>query len=67
MAFDRPSAASTATSEINACLIVDVHLPEMNGFRLCETLAASGCRLPTIMVTGTSIRPRASWCGVRMP
>ena len=39
MAFDRPRA-------------VDVHLPEMNGVQLCETLAVLGCRLPVIMITG---------------
>jgi len=32
-------------------MIFDVHLPEMSGVELYETLAASGCRLPIIMIT----------------
>ena len=53
MAFDRPRAVLDSELPKNdACLIVDVHLPEMNGVQLCETLAALGCRLPVIMITG---------------
>ena len=53
MAFDRPRAVlDSELPKTDACLIVDVHLPEMNGVQLCETLAASGCRLPVIMITG---------------
>ncbi len=53
MAFDRPDAVlDSELPKANACLVVDVHLPEMNGVQLCETLAASGCRLPVIMITG---------------
>jgi FixJ family two-component response regulator len=50
--FDRPSAllhSDLPTTE--ACLIVDIHLPEMNGVELCSALAASGCRLPVILIT----------------
>ena len=36
----------------NACLIIDIYLPEMNGVELCRTLAASGRALPTILITG---------------
>ncbi len=51
-AFDRPSALLKSELPMTeACLIVDVHLPEMNGVELCETLAASGCRLPVILIT----------------
>src|ERR1700730_12341260 len=51
MAFDRPRAVlDSELPKTDACLIVDVHLPEMNGVQLCETLAASGCRLTGIMV-----------------
>jgi len=54
MAFDRPRAVlDSELPKTDACLIVDVHLPEMNGVQLCETLAASGCRLPVIMITGS--------------
>ena len=50
--FDRPSAllkSELPTSE--ACLIVDIHLPEMNGVELCATLVTSGCNLPVILIT----------------
>lgn len=53
MAFDRASAVlASELPKTNACLIVDVHLPEMTGAQLCQILAASGCRLPVIMITG---------------
>jgi FixJ family two-component response regulator len=53
MAFDRPRAVlASALPKTDACLVIDVHLPEMNGVQLCETLAASGCQLPVIMITG---------------
>src|ERR1700731_5266241 len=53
MAFDRPCAVlDSELPKTDACLIVDVHLPEMNGVQLCETLVATGCRLPGIMITG---------------
>jgi FixJ family two-component response regulator len=53
MAFDRPRAVlDSELPKTDACLLVDVHLPEMNGVQLCESLAASGCQLPVIMMTG---------------
>jgi len=53
IAFDRPGAVlASELPTTDACLLVDVHLPEMNGIQLCESLAASGCRLPVIMITG---------------
>ena len=52
-AFDRPRAVlDSDLPKTGACLVVDVHLPEMNGVQLCESLAASGCHLPIIMITG---------------
>ena len=33
-------------------MIVDVHLPEMNGVELCKVLAASGRGLAAILITG---------------
>src|SRR5215469_1406686 len=40
--FDRPGALlASEMPTINACMLVDVHLPEMNGFQLCKTLAQS--------------------------
>lgn len=50
--FDRPSAllqSDLPTAE--ACLLVDINLPEMNGVELCAALASSGCRLPVILIT----------------
>lgn len=55
MAFDCPRAVlDSKLPKADACLVVDVHLPGMNGAQLCETLAASGCDLPVIMITGHS-------------
>ena len=52
-AFERPSAVLSADlPRANACLLVDVYLPEMNGVKLCKALAASGCSLPIILMTG---------------
>ncbi|MGH7932253.1 MAG: response regulator transcription factor, partial [Candidatus Binataceae bacterium] len=52
-AFARPRALfESDIPKTNACLVIDVHLPDMTGVELCETLAASGCRLPAIMITG---------------
>jgi len=34
-----------------ACLLVDMHMPEMSGVELCEMLACAGCRLPVILMT----------------
>lgn len=51
-AFARPSALRAAgIPDRNACLIFDVHLPEMTGVDLYEALAASGCRSPLILIT----------------
>jgi FixJ family two-component response regulator len=35
-----------------SCLIVDVHMPGMNGLQLQNHLATSGCRIPIIFITG---------------
>jgi FixJ family two-component response regulator len=51
--FNRPSALlASEVPTTNACMLVDVHLPEMNGIQLCETLAQSGRGLPAIIITG---------------
>jgi two-component system response regulator FixJ len=36
----------------NACLLLDVYLPGMSGIELCQSLAASGRHLPTILMSG---------------
>jgi two-component system, LuxR family, response regulator FixJ len=51
--FDRPS--ELLRSELptsNACLVVDIHLPEMSGIELCENLAVAGRLLPVVLITG---------------
>ena len=35
-----------------SCLIVDVRMPGMNGLQLQSQLAAAGCRIPIIFITG---------------
>ena len=51
--FGRPSALqAAAVPDSNACLIFDVYLPEMTGVELYQQLAAAGCRLPLIFITG---------------
>jgi len=50
--FDRPSTLlKSHLPKAGACLLVDIHLPEMNGVELCARLAGSGCRLPVILTT----------------
>jgi two-component system, LuxR family, response regulator FixJ len=59
-AFERPSAVlKSAIPATNACLLIDVHLPEMNGVELCKLLAASGCELPVVIMTGAA--DEATW------
>ena len=51
-AFGRPSALQASNlPNSNACLIFDVHLPEMTGVKLYQALTASGCCLPLILIT----------------
>jgi FixJ family two-component response regulator len=59
--FGRPS--ELLASEIpksNACMVVDIDLPEMNGIEMCEVLKGSGRGLPAILITGrTDARTRS--------
>jgi FixJ family two-component response regulator len=53
LAFDRPSALlASAIPSANACMVVDIGLPEMSGSELCGALAVSGRGLPAILITG---------------
>jgi FixJ family two-component response regulator len=36
----------------NSCLLLDIYLPGMSGIELSRNLAASGHRLPTILMSG---------------
>ena len=50
--FDRPSdVLKSHLPTAEACLIIDIDLPEMNGVELCAVLAASGSTLPVILIT----------------
>jgi FixJ family two-component response regulator len=56
--FDRPSTLlEKRMPSNNACLLIDIYLPEMNGIELCERLAESGQALPTIFITGRKDEP----------
>ncbi|MBV8151375.1 MAG: response regulator [Candidatus Eremiobacteraeota bacterium] len=51
-----------------ACLIADVQMPEMSGPELHSRLAASGERIPTILITAypdENVRTRALRAGVK--
>lgn len=51
--FSRPSALlADDLPTANACMVVDVNLPEMNGVDLCDALARGGRGLPVIFITG---------------
>jgi FixJ family two-component response regulator len=55
MTFDRPSALlASAIPKTNACAIIDINLPEMNGSELCSALAAAGRSLPAVLISGRS-------------
>jgi FixJ family two-component response regulator len=36
----------------DACLLLDVWMPGMNGIELCQNFAAAGRQLPTILMSG---------------
>jgi FixJ family two-component response regulator len=51
-AFSHPSALqAVGLPNAKACLIFDVHLPEMTGMELYQRLSAAGCRSPLILIT----------------
>lgn len=51
--FSRPGALlADDLPTANACMVVDMNLPEMNGAELCEALAREGRGLPVIFITG---------------
>jgi len=53
LTFSTPSAVIAATiPSTDACLVVDINLPGMNGIELCAALTASGRGLPFILITG---------------
>jgi FixJ family two-component response regulator len=40
----------------DACLLLDIYMPGMDGSELCRILAASGKHLPTILMSGRDDR-----------
>ena len=36
------------------CLLLDLHMPQVDGLSLLEQMRADGCQLPTIVITGRS-------------
>ena len=53
LTFDRPAhLLASEVPKTNVCLLLDVHLPEMDGVQLYEMLAIGQRDLPVIMMTG---------------
>ena len=53
LTFDRPAhLLASELPKADVCLLLDVHMPEMNGVQLYETLAVGRPDLPVIMMTG---------------
>ena len=51
-----PSAESLLRGDFptnNACLLLDVYMPGMSGIELCQSLAAAGRRLPTVLMSAS--------------
>ena len=59
--FGKPSELlASELPRFDACMVVDIDLPEMNGIEMCEVLKGSGRSLPTILITGrTDARTRS--------
>ena len=52
LTFSKPSELlASDIPRSNACLLVDINLPEMTGIQMCEVLKRSGRSLPTILIT----------------
>jgi two-component system response regulator FixJ len=53
LTFERPAHLLAAeVPKTDVCLLLDVHMPEMSGVQLYETLTAGRPALPLIMMTG---------------
>ncbi len=46
---------------MRACLVVDLHMPEMSGLDLQRNLLKLGISIPTIVVTGDDGHGAAPW------
>lgn len=51
--YNRPSLLlASKMPAANACLVVDINLPEMSGIELYRALIGAGHRLPIVLITG---------------
>lgn len=60
---------ATLCARPSGCLLLDLHMPEMNGLELLELLRERGSRLPVVMFTGrsdSSLKERAQKSGAVM-
>ena len=63
----REPAFADDRRRIAGCLLVDQHMPGMNGLDVVERLQNEGVRIPTILISGgldASIRERAAILGI---
>ena len=74
-AYGLPAAVFASAEEFldivpydaTGCLVLDIHMPGMNGFQLQEALTALGSRLPIIFITADkdiAIKEQALQAGV---
>jgi FixJ family two-component response regulator len=52
---------------VTSCLISDIQMPEMDGIRMYEELAAMGIHIPVIFITGNPDAQRPPGIGTREP
>lgn len=52
---------------VMSCLISDIQMPEMDGIRMYEELAAVGIHIPVIFITGNPDAQRPPGIGTREP
>jgi DNA-binding response OmpR family regulator len=53
-AYDGPSGYELATSDEYAAIILDIMLPELNGYEVCKKLRAESIHTPILMLTAKS-------------
>jgi FixJ family two-component response regulator len=46
------SLFATEIPTVNACLLLDIYMPGMNGVELCRHLSTAGSHLPAILMSG---------------
>ncbi|MGY2340182.1 response regulator transcription factor [Pseudomonas sp. SDO5532_S415] len=52
---------------VTSCLISDIQMPEMDGIRMYEELAATGIHIPVIFITGNPDAQRPPGIGTQEP